>query len=399
MLRKQILCLALCLCCCLGLVGGVTALELNCDEEYCFHSADFSPDETLSGICITGLPDPASGTVMLGNRVLQPGDILTAGQIDQMTFVPLRREEDMDACVTYLPIYPDRVEKDVTMTISIRGKEDKAPVAENSAMETYKNLPNTGKLKAFDPEEQPLTYSVIRQPRRGTVTIAEDGSFTYTPKKNKVGTDSFTYTATDPAGKVSREATVTVEIMKPTDAPQYTDTVGTDCRFTAEWMKNTGLFVGEQVGGAACFQPDKTVSRGEFVTMLVNALDMTVDKTAEFTGFTDDAPNWLKPYLAAALRSGMTENWPDSQVFGAAAPITGAEAALLVQNALDLTVPTVAGKENEGELPVWAESAVTAMSEVGIEVDPTAELTRETVAGLLYQVSQLHRTIPRSEVY
>lgn len=399
MLQKRILCLVLCLCCCLGLVGGALALELNCDEEYCFQAGDFSQDQALSGICITGLPDANAGTVMLGCRILRPGDILTAEQIGQMTFVPLKTEEDVDASVTYLPIYPDRVETDTTMTISIRGKEDKAPVAEDSAIETYKNLPNTGKLKVFDPEDQALTYSIIRQPRRGAVTISEDGSFTYTPKKNKVGTDSFTYTATDPAGKVSREATVTVEIMKPANPEQYTDTVGTDCRFTAEWMKNTGLFIGEQVGGTACFQPDKTVSRGEFLTMLVKTLDMKVDETSEFTGFMDEAPNWLKPYLAAALRSGMTENWPDREVFGASSPITGAEAALLVRNGLDLTVPTVGGKENDGDLPVWAESAVTAVSEIGIEVEPTAELTRQTVAGLLYQVSQLRGSFPDREVY
>ena len=399
MLQKRILCLALCLCCCLGLVGGALALELNCDEEYCFQSTDFSQDDKLSGICITGLPEPSAGTVMLGSRILRPGDILTAGQIEQMTFVPLRTEDDVVASVSYLPIYPDRVESDTTMTLSIRGKEDKAPVAEDSAIETYKNLPNTGKLKVFDPEDQALTYSVIRQPRRGTVTISEDGNFTYTPKKNKVGTDSFTFTATDPAGKVSREATVTVKIMKPTNPEQYTDTIGTECRFTAEWMKNTGLFVGEQVGGTACFQPDKTVSRGEFLTMLVKALDMNVDKTSEFTGFTDEVPNWLKPYLAAALRSGMTENWPDQEVFGASSPITGAEAALLVQNALDLTVPTVGGKENDGELPVWAENAVTAMSEIGIEVNATAELTRQMAAGLLYQVVRMSESLPNREIY
>ena len=399
MLQKRFLCLALCLCCCLGLVGGALALELDCDEQYCFQSADFSEDQSLSGICITGLPDAAAGTVMLGTRVLRAGDILTAGQIEQMTFVPLNTEEDIDACVTYLPIYPNRVEADTTMTISIRGKEDKAPIAEDSTMETYKNLPNTGKLKVSDPEEQPLTFSVIRQPRRGTVTLAEDGSFTYTPKKNKVGTDSFTFTATDPAGKVSREATVTVEIMKPTDAQQYTDTVGTDCRFTAEWMKNTGLFIGEQVAGAACFQPQKTVSRGEFLTMLVKTLDMKVDETADFTGFTDDAPNWLKPYLAAALRSGMTENWPDQECFGASQPITGAEAALLVRNALDLDTAVTTGKENDGELPVWAETAVAAMSEQGIQLDPTAELTRQTASVVLYQVSQLSNSIPNSALY
>ena len=399
MLQKRILCLVLCLFCCLGTVVGALALELECDREYCFQAGDFSEDSALSGICITELPDPATGTVMLGSRILRPGDILTAGQIEQMTFLPLQTEVDLTACVTYLPIYPDRVEQDTTMTISIRGKEDKAPVAEDSAMETYKNLPNTGKLKAFDPEEQTLTYSVIRQPRRGTVTVAEDGSFTYTPKKNKVGTDSFTYTATDPAGKVSREATVTVEIMKPTSQEQYTDTVGSDCRFAAEWMKNTGLFVGEQVGGTACFQPEKTVSRGEFLTMLIKALDMKVEPTAEFTGFTDDAPNWLKPYLAAALRSGMTENWPDGQSFGSAKTITGAEAALLVQNALDLSVATAAGKETDGELPVWADNAITAMNEIGITLEPMSQLTREAAAGLLYQVSQMSKTLPNREVY
>ena len=399
MLRKRILCLALCLCCALGLVGGALALELDCDEQYCFQSADFSEDQSLTGICITGLPDPDAGTVMLGTRVLRPGDILTAGQIDQMTFVPLQTQEDVDACVTYLPIYPDRVEADTTMSISIRGKEDKAPVAEDSAMETYKNLPNTGKLKAYDPEEQALTYSVIRQPKRGTVTVSGDGSFTYTPKKNKVGTDSFTYTATDPAGKVSREATVTIQIMKPSNAPQYTDTTGTNCRFTAEWMKNTGLFVGEQVGGTACFQPEKAVSRGEFLTMLVKTLDMKVDENADFTGFTDEAPNWLKPYLAAALRSGMTENWPDSQCFGASQSITGAEAALLVQNALGLSADLATGKENDGELPVWAETAVAAMSEQGIELDPLAELTRETASIMLYQISKLSSSLPNGEVY
>lgn len=399
MLQKRILCLVLCLCCCLGTVVGALALELECDREYCFQSVDFSEDSALTGICITQLPDPATGTVMLGSRILRPGDILTAGQIEQMTFMPLQTEADTTACVSYLPIYPDRVEQDATMTISIRGKEDKAPVAEDSAMETYKNLPNTGKLKAFDPEEQTLTYSIIRQPRRGNVTVGDDGSFTYTPKKNKIGTDSFTYTATDPAGKVSREATVTVEILKPISQEQYTDTLGRDCRFAAEWMRNTGLFVGEQVGGTACFQPEKAVSRGEFVTMLIRALDMKVEPTAEFTGFTDDAPNWLKPYLAAALRSGMTENWPNTQTFGASEAIIGAEAALLVQNALDLSVSTVAGKENEGELPVWADSAITAMSEIGITLEPMGELTRENAATLLYQVAQMSKTLPNSELY
>ena len=398
MFRTKTLSLLLCVCLILGLIGAVTAAEVDCDDTYCFQSTDFSPDSELQGICITGLPDSNAGTVMLGSRVLRPGDILTAQQLSQMTFVPLLTETDQDALVTYLPIYEDRVERATAMTISIRGKEDQAPVAVNSALETYKNLPNEGCLQVSDPEGQKLTFTVTRQPKRGTVTVREDGTFLYTPRKNKVGTDSFTYTAADPAGHVSREATVTVQILKPSEATMYTDTIGSDCRFEAEWMRNTGLFVGEQVGGASCFQPEKAVSRGEFMTMLIKTLNIDVDTDAVYTGFSDEMPGWLKPYLAAALRSGITAGWPDGEVFGAHESITGVEAALLMQNALDLTVTTVAGKDEDSDLPTWAVTAMNAMADNGIHLT-TGQLTRGQTAKLLYQISKLAVDAPGMSVY
>ena len=398
MFRIKIISLLLCVCLALSLIGAATAAEVDCDDTYCFQSTDFAPDSELQGICITGLPDSSTGTVMLGSRVLRPGDILTAQQLSQMTFVPLLTETDQDALVTYLPIYEDRVEKATAMTISIRGKEDQAPVAVNSALETYKNLPNEGSLQVSDPEGQKLTFTVTRQPKRGTVTVREDGTFLYTPKKNKVGTDSFTYTATDPAGHVSREATVTVQILKPSEATMYTDTIGTDCRFEAEWMRNTGLFVGEQVGGASCFQPEKTVSRGEFMTMLIKTLNIDVDTDAVYTGFSDEMPGWLKPYLAAALRSGITAGWPNGEVFGANESITGMEAALLMQNALDLTVTTAAGKDEDSDLPTWAVTAMNAMADNGIQLT-TGQLTRGQTAKLLYQISKLAADAPGMSVY
>ena len=277
MFRMRFVCLLLVICCLLGISGMAIAAEVDSDAAYCFTSSDFGSDE-LVGICITGLPQPHTGTVWLGNRVLQTGDILTAEQVDQMTFSPVRTEQDQEAVVTYLPIYENRVDQPATMTISIRGKQDKAPVAQDFTIETYKNLPNKGTLKVSDPEGQVLTYTLTRSPKRGTLTIGEDGSFLYTPKKNKVGVDSFTYTATDPAGNVSREATVTIQILKPTDSRQYTDTVGLDCRFEAEWMKNTGLFVGEKIGQQICFRPEQTVSRGDFLAMVVKALDIPVEE-------------------------------------------------------------------------------------------------------------------------
>ena len=337
MFRKRFVCLLAVLCLLAG-SGTALAVEVDSDAIYCFSAGDFGSEEPLAGICITDLPRADAGTVLLGSRVLKCGDILTAQQLEQVTFAPVRTQEDTDAVMTYLPIYEDRVEKSATMTISIRGKEDKAPVAEDFTAETYKNLPNEGTLKVSDPENQSLTYTVLRQPRRGTVELRADGSFLYTPKKNKVGVDSFTYTATDPAGNVSREATVTIQILKPTDSEQYTDTAGLSCRFEAEWLRNTGLFEGEKLGGQSCFYPDKAVTKGQFLAMVMQLLQIPVEDRAEYTGMAQDAPDWLKPYLAAAVRSGLLAGMPESQTFGAEEPITGAEAAVILQNALDLPV-------------------------------------------------------------
>jgi hypothetical protein len=404
MFRVRFVCVLLALVCVLGLGTAVTAAEVDCDAVYCFTSEDFQEEEPLRGICIMELPETKAGTVMLGSRVLQPGDILTAEQLTQMTFLPLRTQVDQDAVVTYLPIYENRVAKASTMTIAIRGKEDKAPVAEDSAIETYKNLPNEAKLKVSDPEGQQLTYTLVRGPKRGTVELREDGSFTYTPKKNKVGVDSFTFTATDPAGNVSRTATVTIQILKPTDSKQYTDTVGHPCRFEAEWMRNTGLFVGEKIGGKECFYPDKEVSRGEFLAMMIQSLDIPVEEVS-YTGIPEDTPDWLKPYLAAALRSGLIAGWPseESGSFLADQAITGAEAAVMLQNALDLSISQdtleASVQEEAEDVPAWASVSMTAMRDNGVELEANEALTRGDAAEVLYQVSQLALDAPGMAVF
>lgn len=400
MFRKRFVCLLAVLACLLSLSGVAMALEVDCDATYCFSGEDFGGEEPLVGICITELPQPHTGTVMLGTRVLRPGDILTAEQLTQMTFTPVRTEVDVDAVVTYLPIYENRVEKATTMTIAVRGKEDQAPVARDLAVETYKNLPNEGVLKVTDPEGQKLTYTVARQPRRGEVIIREDGSFLYTPKKNKVGVDSFTYTAADPAGNVSREATVTVQILKPAEAAQYTDTVGLDCRFEAEWLRNTGLFVGEKVGGEACFQPDKAVSKGEFLAMVLKALDIPVEQQASYTGMAADAPGWLKPYLAAAVRAGLMAGWPgEGDSFAADAPITGGEAAVLLHNALDLSGTADAIHTDSEEITTWSQTAVTVMNQNGFSFTAEQILNRAQTAQILYQVSKAAVNAPGMAVF
>ena len=327
------------------------AVETDSDQVYCFSAEDFTAEEALRGICITALPAGHTGTVLLGSRVVQPGDILTAEQVAQLTFHPVRSEQDATAQLTYLPIYDGRVAPSATMTLSIRGKEDKAPVAQDFTLETYKNLPVQSALKVSDPEGQPLSYTVTREPRRGTLEVHADGTFTYTPKRNKVGVDSFTYTAADPAGKVSREATVTIQILKSTDDARYSDTA----QFEAEWLRQAGIFQGEKFGNQLCFQPNKSVSNGEFIAMVMKLLDIPTDESAD--ALNENVPQWLQPYYAAALRSGFLTDFPTDDW---SSPITQQDATTFLQNAL----------EEETLVP------------------DVETLTRSDLATLLYQLSQ-----------
>ena len=194
---------------------------------------------------------------------------------------------------------------------------------------------------------------------------------------------------------------MTIQIMKPSDATQYTDTAGSQCRFAAEWMKNTGLFVGEKIGGALCFNENKTVSRGEFLTMLVKTLNVPVDEALSYTGYTDEIPGWLKPYLAAAMRAGLTAGLPVSEtgVFGVYETITGGEVAVMLNNAMDLAVSTCTMDDVVSEEQDWAMAAVTAMNENGIAVTADQVMTRGQAAEILYRVSRMAKEIPSLAMY
>lgn len=347
------------------------AATVESGSVYCFSQADFSG--ATQGAAL--LETPESGVLSFGSRILRAGDVLTAEQLAAVTFAPSQTETDSQAAIVFLPVSEAGVGAETSFSLGIRGKENKPPVAEDSALETYKNLPSTGALRASDPEGEKLTYTLTRQPRRGTVELGEDGRFTYTPKNNKVGVDSFAFTASDPGGKVSREATVTITILRPTEPTMYTDTLGTDCCFTAEWLRSTGIFSGECVGGKLCFQPEKGVTKGELLAMAVKTLSIPVEDTAD-GAFGGNLPQWLRPYATAALRAGLTADPAWVEPWQPDAPATGEDAAALMCCALDL--------DAQGE------DRYAALLEREIDL-PQEDLTRAAAANALYRLSVLKR--------
>jgi hypothetical protein len=62
-----------------------------------------------------------------------------------------------------------------------------------------------------DPDSDPLTAVLDTDPANGTLSLNEDGGFSYTPAPDFAGTDSFTYVANDGLAN-SNVATVTITV-------------------------------------------------------------------------------------------------------------------------------------------------------------------------------------------
>ncbi len=365
--------------------------------QFCFSQDDFT-SAAADGIFLTSVPQETLATVRYGSRVLKAGDALPTEALGDLT-LEAKCVTAQEVTIGYCTLSDGVLSGVQELKLSILPKEDQPPTAEDGSLETYKNIAGSGTLSAADPEGKPLTYNLVKEPKRGSVELHEDGTFTYTPDKNKVGKDSFTYTVTDSGGNTSQEAKISIEIRKPTDKATYADMDGDPDAFYAMWLKEAGLFTGATVGGNLCFEPEKTVSRGEFLVMVMKLVDAQADETGLTSGFSDEAatPVWLQPYIVSALGSGMISgvSSEDGVVFRPEAALSRAEAAVMLQNVLQLPAPTaktVFSETDAAAVPAWAADATAALSAAGISLGDTAQadaITRREVAKLLYKVSNL----------
>jgi len=173
---------------------------------------DVDPDPTGTPNGTLGTPtkltDPAHGTVALnpdGTYTYTP----TTGYTGKDTFT-------YRICDNGTPSLCDTATVTVTiLPAPIAG--NKPPVAVDDANVTLKNTPVSGTVATndFDPDNNtPLTFTRVSAPSNGTVTFNADGTYTYTPNTDFVGSDVFTYKVCDSGTPVKCDtATVTLTVL------------------------------------------------------------------------------------------------------------------------------------------------------------------------------------------
>lgn len=181
-----------------------------------------------------------------------------------------------------------------------------APVAENQTIETYRGVSVGGQLCAYDAEGEAVTFELTTEPMKGSVELSADGYFIYTPKENKRGKDYFGFRAVDESGNESQEGTVIIKLIRQSSKLTYADMAGSGAEYAAIALTEAGVFTAETIGSDYVFAPNEAVSRGEFISMCMNAAGVELIKGVSSTGFADDDEIglWLKPYVATALYKG-----------------------------------------------------------------------------------------------
>ena len=240
------------------------------------------------------------------------------------------------------------------------------PIAEDISCTTYRGVAIGGEFRAVDPEGDLLSFRLMTQPKKGNVTVS-DSRFLYTPNDGKKGKDSFTYVAMDSAGNISAEATVTILIEKQSTKITYSDMDGNGAHYAALRLAEEGIFVGQKIGDSYQFSPETSVTRGEFLAMCLTLADLDPLEHVSRTGFSDDAdmPMWVKPYVSAALLGGIVNGYTTrdgSVVFQADSVISYAEAAVLLNNVLDISDVKGTSLTYEEAMPTWAVQAAVNLS-------------------------------------
>ena len=267
-----------------------------------------------------------------------------------------------------------------------------APIAENLEIKTYRNVSVGGKMSAYGPDGDVVSYEITTQPVKGKIVQGEDGSFTYTPNDNKRGKDYFGYKAVDAEGNVSQEATVIIRIEKQKKDVCYEDMNGRAEEYAAVALSENNIFTAEMIGGEYCFGPDKTVSRGEFLSMCMLTAGEPLINGVMSTGYEDvDAmPYWMQQYVATAVMRGVSGREESENVFRADEPISRNEAMSMLNRALGLKDIDYISLDSEWEPE--AAQACANLSAVGIVESQTLihdELTRAEAAQMLIKALEV----------
>ncbi len=173
---------------------------------------------------ITSVPSFGGLSFEGASQALTVGSSFTASNValPKLVYTPL---ENFDGQDSFTFLVNDGVQdstEDGVVTIEINGIND-TPYARDQVVNMLEDKETTFMLEGGDVDsDDELTLDIDTSHLAGTLAKAFP-TFTFTPREHFNGPTYFTYTLTDKAGAVSRQATVSMNIAPVNDAPTVDD--------------------------------------------------------------------------------------------------------------------------------------------------------------------------------
>ena len=350
-----------------GIVGE--ELKLSRDD-----FARFLNLASVSDITFTAVPKERDGKLLVGNTVLRSGQTVSGSNISLISFVPATSKVTQAS----FRFSPNGASYDIECTLYLLDEVNYAPtvsIAPAVSLEanTYENVAHYGKLSAYDPDGDACVFEIVSYPQKGLLIMENNktGEYLYLPNENYVGKDKFCYVARDKYGNYNASAEVSVSVSRAATPTRFADMEDSTAHASAIKLTEEGIMSGTQIGDGYYFQPNKSVSRGEFVVLAMRALGIKEVNSIRTSGFSDDGdiPSAMKGYIAAAHELGYINGKEiDGKLcFLPNEDITRAEAAVIVGRMIEAATPVITPALSDSEdIPAWAESSVYSLCSLGI---------------------------------
>ena len=382
-----------------------------CGDTFRFSETDFKQAlgvSRIDSVTVLTLPPAASGTLKLEDSAVLCGQVISRSEMGKLTFVP--SNDRMESTSFTFCANTSSGTTALTCTLRTADSINHAPSAGDKGaalyVKTQKGIAVYGEMNAEDPEGDAITYLVISYPKKGTLTQLDStsGEFCYLPTESTVGDDSFVYVARDSYGNYSYPVTVSIAVSTRESTHVYADLAGHPAHHAALVLAEKNILLGGIEGDSMYFYPDGKVTRGEFLVMAMKSAGISPAAGIEKTWFDDDAsiPSSIKGYIATAQLYGYVNGSFDGSglYFEADRAITRAEAAVIMNNILDIASPSVRPVfADTSDIPVWARESVYALHDAGIlaltegeSVHASEPITRADAARALYGMMEYKKS-------
>lgn len=336
---------------------------------------------------------PTEGVLTLNGVAVLSNQTIPVSSLNYLKFIP-SSSEAKTCKFTFSTRAQGWEDTEVACVINILTDDNFSPITTDSSLTTMEDVTVYGEVMVVEPDNDSISYQIVKYPRNGFARIGCDGSIVYTPQSGYTGTDSLIYTAADKYGNISAQTTIDIEVIENESGIVFDDLKSSRTHLAAIEMATNEIMTYSLENGVYMFNPNEQVSRIDYLVMLMTAAGLDENMTAVAdTDFLDDSQlsTGRKGYLAKALELGIVDL--GEGVFKPLDTITKAEAAVMTTSALSLPQLTATQTFVDiNDVPQWAATAVASSTNLGIfegekgYFSPNKLLTRGDVAEIFSNV-------------